>query len=157
MIREATRADAPLLVGLIRRSFRDVAERFGLTAENCPSHPAYITQDDIREGFEKGGRFWIAEADGQPCGCVGMVPNPAGVHSLVRLAVLPECRRRGLGAMLVRRVMETARRLKLPKIELGIIAAQRDLQRLYELHGFRVVETRRFEHLPFEVTLMAAG
>jgi predicted acetyltransferase len=155
-VRESRVDEIPLLVRLIRESFREVAERFALTSANCPSHPSFVTQSNVREGFEKGGKFWIVEEDAEPCGCVGLVPGHSGVHSLVRLAVLPAHRRRGLGGWLVQRVLQEARRLKLPKVELGIIAAQTELQRLYERHGFRVTQTRRFEHLPFDVTLMVA-
>lgn len=156
IVRQATRTEVPLLAGLIRRAFKDVAEDFALTPDSCPSHPAFVSEVNVLEGFVKGGQFWIAEEDEQPCGCVGLVPDRSGVYSLVRLAVLPEYRGRGVGGMLVRQVMQEARSRQLPRVELGIIASQRHLQSLYERHGFRVVDTRRYEHLPFAVTLMTA-
>lgn len=63
MIRDAAHADIPLLANLIRRSFQDVADRFGLTPANCPSHPSFITEASILEGFQRGGWFWIAQQD----------------------------------------------------------------------------------------------
>jgi hypothetical protein len=39
-IREADPDDKVLLTRLIRDSYRDVAERFNLTPENCPKHPS---------------------------------------------------------------------------------------------------------------------
>lgn len=155
-IREATRPEAPLLAELIRHAFADVAEQFDVTPDSCPSHPAFVSDANVLEGFEKGGQFWIAEERGEPCGCVGLVPDRSGACCLVRLAVLPASRHRGIGGMLVRRVMAEAWRRELPRVELGLIAGQDHLQRLYEAHGFRVTETRRFDHLPFAVTLMVA-
>ena len=38
-IRQATVTDIATLSKIIRLSFRDVADRFGLTPENCPKHP----------------------------------------------------------------------------------------------------------------------
>jgi len=43
IIRRASIADALSLLAIIRRSFLDVAERFGLTADNCPRSPAFYT------------------------------------------------------------------------------------------------------------------
>ncbi len=37
-IRPCTREDTAALVETIRGAFRDVAERFGLTEQNCPRH-----------------------------------------------------------------------------------------------------------------------
>jgi len=46
--REAREDDAEVLTRLIRSASADVAERFGLTAEVCPSHPAFTTVDQQR-------------------------------------------------------------------------------------------------------------
>ncbi len=43
VIREAGSADAEVLANIIRSAFRDVAERFSLTPENCPKHPSNYT------------------------------------------------------------------------------------------------------------------
>ena len=101
-IREATKADIPLLIDLIRRSFRDVAERFRLTPENCPSYPSFTSEAKVAEGFDKGGRFFIIDDLAQPAGCVGLMPDEPQVWSLARVAVLPSLRRRGFVEMLIR-------------------------------------------------------
>ena len=115
----------------------------------APTIPLSSLMPTSPKASTKAESFWIAEENGQPHGCVGLVPGHLGVNSLVRLAVLPPCRGRGLGTLLVQQVLSEARRLNLPKIELGIIAAQSDLQRLYERLGFRVLETAPFRASPF--------
>jgi hypothetical protein len=53
-IREANSADVSLLCGLIRASFRDVAERFNLTPENCPKPPSNCTEEWLENDFVRG-------------------------------------------------------------------------------------------------------
>ena len=48
-IRKASSGDSSMLSGIIRESFCDVAERFGLTSENCPKHPSNCTQEKESE------------------------------------------------------------------------------------------------------------
>ncbi len=39
-IREGMSSDIDVLVEIIQTSFQDVAERFGLTVQNSPTHPS---------------------------------------------------------------------------------------------------------------------
>ena len=47
VIREANRLDIDVLVNLLRSSFRDVAERFGITKESNPKSLAFCTNERI--------------------------------------------------------------------------------------------------------------
>ncbi len=59
-IRKADSCDISLLAGLVREGFQYVAERFGLTLENCPKHPSHCTDDKelkrwyLKIGFVEG-------------------------------------------------------------------------------------------------------
>jgi len=154
-IREATRDDLPLLARLIRESFRDVADRFGLTAENCPTHPSNVTEDQLALTMAKGVAHFILESDAEPAGCVALEPAGEGACYLERLCVLPACRRRGLGAALVEHARDRAREMGLKRVELAMIAEHDELRRWYEGMGFFAMEMRRFEHLPFMVLFMS--
>ncbi|KPK58620.1 MAG: hypothetical protein AMK73_09125 [Planctomycetes bacterium SM23_32] len=155
-IRQAGADDAELLAGIVRDSFRTVAERFGLTPENCPRHPSNCTAGWIAEAFERGVNYYVLECDGHPCGCVALEEADDAGH-LGRLAVLPAFRGRGFGRALVEHVVERTRALGLKRVELGVIAEDEGLRRWYEGLGFRDGERRRFEHLPFEVLFMSRG
>lgn len=154
-IREAASKDATLLAQLISDSFRDVAEKYFLTPENCPTHPSNYTPVRVEADFVKGVRYFVLEDEGKVCGCVAMeVVGPEHCY-LERLAVLPEYRRKGFGDTLVQCVVEQARALGLKRIEIAIIAQQTDLQRWYEARGFSVTGEKVFEHLPFKVKFMS--
>lgn len=153
-IREAGRGDVPLLNRLIRESFRDVAERFGLTPDNCPSHPAFGDEARVSAAMDKGTRFFLLEGEGSVRGCAALEAADARVCYLRRLAVLPACRRRGFGSLLVLHVLEQARRMGAERVEIGIIAGQPELAAWYRGLGFEETGRRRFEHLPFEVAFM---
>ena len=153
-IREATTDDAALLTGIIRSAFRDVAERFGLTMDACPRHPSNCTVKGVQAALEKGVRYYILEENGKPCGCVALERAGEGVCYLERLAVLPECRRRGFGKALVEHVFKEAKRIGASQVELGIIAKRTELKEWYEKQGFVVKRTARFEDLPFAVIFM---
>lgn len=153
-ITDATEADAELLASLIRASFADVAERFGLTPENSPTHPSNCTPEWIHTAFAKGDRYYIVQTPQGPAGCVALEHANADVCYLERLAILPRFRRRGFGEALVNHVMNRARELEAERVEIGTISADAPLRAWYEKLGFSVTGTARFEHLPFEVTFM---
>nr|MDO8082994.1 GNAT family N-acetyltransferase [Candidatus Freyarchaeota archaeon] len=154
LIREATRDDVSLLTTIIRNSFRDVAERFDLTPENCPTHPSNCTEEWINSALDKGITYYILENDSKPCGCVSLELARPEVCYLERLAVLPECRRKGFGGALVRHILEETLKKKARRVEIGIIAKHTELKEWYEKLGFSVKETVHFNHLPFDVTFM---
>ena len=41
-------------LAVIRESFRTVADEFGLTISSCPSHPSFLTMDNLAQLKEKG-------------------------------------------------------------------------------------------------------
>lgn len=155
LIREASSGDIPLLASLIRVSFRDVAERFGLTRENCPTHPSFCTDAWVRKAMEKRVRYFVLESDGSACGCAALERAGEEVCFLERLAVLPAFRRRGYGEVLVRKVMDEARAGGALRLEIGIISEQHELRDWYGKLAFVEKGRKDFEHLPFEVTFMA--
>lgn len=155
-IRKATTEDLALLAELIRQSFRNVAERFGLTSENCPKHPSNCTVDWVTAAMDKGVLFYVLEYCGTPCGCVALEQPKTGVCYLERLGVLPEFRCRGFGKALVLHVLEEAKALGIDRVEIGIIAEHTELKDWYGRLGFVVErEAVTFEHLPFKVTFMS--
>ena len=153
-IREAHSADTAILSGLIRQSYRDVADRFDLTPANCPKHPSNCTDEWIENDFARGVRYFILDHRDAPVGCVAIEKAGDDLCYLERLAVLPQKRNKGLGHQLVEHVFQTAHELGMKKISIGIIARQTDLKQWYQKIGFVESETKEFSHLPFMVTFM---
>ncbi len=156
-IRDALLADTFILVNIIRTSFKDVADRFCLTEHNCPKHPSNCAPQWVEEALRKGVRYFVLECGGALCGCVALEQAQPEVCYLERLAVLPECRRRGFGRALVEHAVLHAQSAGAYRVEIGIIAAQRELKAWYEAAGFAETGMGVFKHLPFEVRFMALG
>ncbi len=156
-IRRARDSDIPLLADLIRRAYRDVAHRFGLTAENCPKHPSNCTSHWIRRDLDRGVRYFIYDIDAATVGCAAFEMAQERMAYLERLCVLPEHRRRGYGKALAEYVMAQAKRSGADRVGIGIIADQSDLKRWYRAIGFVEGESKSFAHLPFRVTFLTIG
>jgi len=155
LIRTADAADIPLLSNLIRESFRDVAERFGLTAENCPKHPSNCTDEWVEHDLKRGVVYFILEKDHAGAGCVAMERASADECYLERLAVLPQFRKNGFGRVMVDHVLAEAKRMGAKQVGIGIIAKQAELAAWYKNIGFVEREVKSFSHLPFMVAFMA--
>lgn len=153
-IRTADAPDVSLLSGLIRDSFRDVAQRFGLTPGNCPKHPSNCTIKWIQNDLFRGVMYYILECNDIPVGCVALEKADPDLCYLERLAVLPEDRRKGFGKALVHHAFVQASALGAIKMSIGIISEQTELKQWYQNIGFVEKETKAFEHLPFLVTFM---
>jgi ribosomal protein S18 acetylase RimI-like enzyme len=156
-IRTCTEEDAQVLAETIRRSFRDVAERFGLMEDNAPRHPSNCTADWIRNDMECGITYIAVENKRHVVGCVALERANTKVCYLERLAVLPDHRRRGFGKALVSHVLSEARRLGVNYVSIGIIAEHTELKDWYKKLGFIEGESKEFPHLPFPVTFMSYG
>lgn len=153
-IRKANSNDVSEVSSIIRKAYRDVADRFQLTPSNCPKHPSNCTEKWIENDLVRGVRFFIMEPGGRPVGCVAMEMAGGGLCYLERLAVLPQDRNKGFGHQLVEHVFRTARKQNVKKISIGIIAKQTDLKQWYQKIGFIEGETKEFSHLPFQVCFM---
>ena len=153
-IRQATDGDISTIAMLISASNKDVAPRFGLTADNCPKHPSFCTDAWVAADPARGERYFIAEEDACPMACVAYESPSAGLAYLNRLSVLPTCRKRGVGAALVQHIVRVAQANAVQTISIGVIGEHVDLQRWYAKLGFKPGETKRFAHLPFSVTYM---
>ena len=154
-IRICTKEDTQILTETIRKSFRDVAERFGLTKENAPSHPSNCTVDWIQKHMEHGVTYLAIENKNHVVGCVALEQPNTGVCYLERLAVLPNQRRRGFGTALVNHVLSESKLLGVNYVSIGIIAEHTELKNWYKKLGFVEGESKEFPHLPFRVAFMS--
>ena len=154
-IRACTQKDIGVLVETIRRSFQDVAERFGLTQENAPRHPSNCTEDWIQKDIERGVTYFIIENENSVAGCVALELTNSEVCYLECLAVLPNQRHLGFGKALVTHVLSKAKLLGVHRVDIGIIAEHTELKNWYKGIGFIEGESKEFPHLPFRVTFMS--
>jgi putative acetyltransferase len=104
------------------------------------------------------GRLLLAEADGQPVGCVGMRPLDDGACEMKRLYVRPGHRGRGIGVDLVARVMELARGAGYRRMRLDTVPEMTRAIRLYRSMGFEPIgpywDNRVAKAVYFEATLV---
>jgi ribosomal protein S18 acetylase RimI-like enzyme len=156
-IRICKKEDTQVLAETIRRSFQNVAERFGLTQENAPRHPSNCTADWIRKDMEDGVTYFTMENKNHVVGCVALEQANSEVGYLERLAVLPDQRRCGFGKALVEHALSVAKLLGVNYVSIGIIAEQTELKNWYTGLGFVEGVSREFPHLPFLVTFMSYG
>jgi len=132
-----------------------VAERFGLTSENCPKHPSNCTDRWIESDFQRGVIYFILEDGNAEIGCVAMERAGEETCYLERLGVVPKERRKGYGRALVDRVISESKSFGAKSISIGIISEHEELREWYQRIGFVEGETKEFKHLPFLVTFMS--
>ena len=139
---------------IIRSAYLEVAERFDLNRENCPKHPSNCTDQWIRSDLDRGVTYYLLKLADKPVGCAALEVVNDVLCYLERVAVLPEYKRRGLGQKLVDHLLDQAGQDGMKEVGIGIIAKQQELMKWYQRIGFEKGETKRFEHLPFEVMFM---
>jgi ribosomal protein S18 acetylase RimI-like enzyme len=154
-IYKAVKGDAGLIARLVGESNKDVATKFGLNIKNNPKHPSFYTADWARSDFERGEEYFIAQQNGEPMGCVAYESPNDSLSYLNRLSVLPKYRRKGIGEMLVRKVIEYSNQHGKETVSIGIIAKYTELKNWYIKLGFVEGETRVFKHLPFAVMYLS--
>ena len=82
VIRRAAHDDAEVLADLLRRAFRDVAERFDLSRDNAPTHASNCEAGWVRSDLERGVSYFLASSDGSAVGCIALEPAEDAVAYL---------------------------------------------------------------------------
>ncbi len=153
-VREVKPEEASMLNFVVRQCFSDVARRFDLTSENCPTHPSNSTVEKIKEDMLRGVSFFVKIDKGIPAGCVGLEKADGNTFFVERLGVLPGRRGRGFGGELLEKAVSEAKKSGAKTVSAGIIAQDTELKKWYEKKGFVEIETKDFAHLPFRVLFM---
>lgn len=98
------------------------------------------TTDDLYQLFAKDkSAYFIAEQDGKVLGGCGIYPTdglPEGCCELVKLYLLPEARKAGLGARLIEESIEAAKQFGYTSLYLESLPELTKAVSLYEKLGF---------------------
>lgn len=130
LIRPATNDDAEA----IRRVVFGVLAEYDLTAEH---QGVDADLDDVVGHYAaRGGLFEVIEEDGAVVGTVGLFPKGDGVCELRKMYLVPACRGRGWGRMLMDRMLDAARRLGFRRMELETSSKLIEANALYRRYGF---------------------
>jgi ribosomal-protein-alanine N-acetyltransferase len=123
LLRPARPTDLPSILAIDRRCFE----------------PQWTKDAPIlAPAIQTAGRFMIAEVDGAPIGYTCAMTYYGGRHiHLVRIAVVPEMRGRGIGVRLLSDIVEYARQSSTDTLTLNTQEYNTPARRLYEWFGFR--------------------
>lgn len=90
------------------------------------------------------GRLLLAHNEGQTAGCVALRQRDHQVCEMKRLYVRPACRGKGVGRILVDRVIAEARTIGYERMRLDTIeSSMQDAIALYRRRGFREIAPYR--------------
>lgn len=142
-LRAATEADVPSIAAIIHAAFKEYA-----AVLDPPSGAHNESAAKLREKLTSEHAL-LALLGEQQVACVFY--RDAGDHMYFgRLAVLHECRGRGIAGALIAHIEARARELGLPSVRLGVRVALPHLRARYERLGYRVIEEHR--HAGYAVT-----
>jgi N-acetylglutamate synthase-like GNAT family acetyltransferase len=153
-IKEITGASLDDSLRIIRSAFGKVAGELGITMENAPRFPAFITYERLEEMKAGGAVFFGTFVNGSQAGVVALEKEATGEYYMKRLAILPEYWHGGMGRELVNYVIDHVRRLGVKKLYIAMVNEQAVLKSWYQGIGFKEIAVKKFEHLPFNVCFM---
>jgi GNAT superfamily N-acetyltransferase len=121
--------------------------------QQLPVTPPISLAEQLKEIKKRGLKFFGLFLGEKQIGFIAIETADTGLYRFEKLAVLPEHRHRGYGAILVRFALDYVLRHNGQKVEIGIINEHTVLKDWYKASGFRETGTRKFAHLPFTVGL----
>lgn len=139
---------------VIRNSFKTVAKELNLTRTNCPTHPLFITIQQLVDLNKKGLIFFGGFLGEVQVGFVALEKANMDLYYLEKLAILPDRRHHGYGQRLVEFAIDYVQKNNARRISIGTIDEQTILKEWYKKLGFKEVSTKKFSHLPFTVCYM---
>jgi ribosomal protein S18 acetylase RimI-like enzyme len=142
-----------VITNVVNSSFLTVAKEFGFTKENAPTFPAFIGEDRIEKDLNRGLIMYGYSCEHKIIGCVGYSIKD-GNYLIERLAVLPEFRHKNIGKKLMEYVEQKIMRTGGTLIEINIVNENIELKEWYKSIGYKEIEIKEYEHLPFKVGIL---
>ena len=105
-------------------------------------------EDPIAAYITPGGEILIAELDGEPVGCVALMPDGTGAYELSKMAISPQLRGQGAGRTLLGAAIDHAQALGADSLFLGSSRKLANAVHLYESLGFAHVAPETI-HMPY--------
>ncbi len=115
---------------------------------DCPELTGIRPIADVLAAHRAAGRFdpqlWeLIRVRGDAAGCLLLAQLPqAGLLEVVYMGVLPACRQRGVGALLLRRALQHCRATRTPRLSLVVDDRNEPAKRLYARLGLTPVVRR---------------
>lgn len=153
-IRPVIHDDLAKVLDVIHQSFETVAAEFGITRENFPRHTVFMPIEYLQNHMSWGWKMFGLYEDEKLVGYASLSKEGDGVYELHNLAVLPQCRNKGYGKMLLDHMKEAVHKENGQKIKLSMIEENTKLKNWYTANRFIHMGTRKFDHLPFTVGFM---
>lgn len=141
----------PEYADVIRKSFATVAQDFGYTRENCPSHTSFITNERLESKFTEGYHPFGCIIDDKIIGFASLTNMGNGIFAMNDVSILPEYRHLKYGKVLLDFCKATVIELGGNTISIGIIEANTRVKNWYAENGFIHTGTKKYDSLPFEV------
>ena len=158
MIRRIEKEELPMCLDFIHLCFSTVAEKFGLTKENCPGHNAFMPMEKLENfwnwGFMMFGLFeQNQKGDKELVGYFSISKDPEKEETYVlhNLCVKPQMRKQGYGKQLLDFAKEKVRELGGKILFLDFVNEYAELKEWYLKNGFEFKGTVKYEHMPFTV------
>jgi len=142
-------------LSIIRCSFQATAEEWGLPEESCLASGSFIKMDQLIADYRRGVRMYGCLCDGVTAGYMQLEMTEPRRFTLDKLAVLPEFRRRGIGAQMVAHATEIARKLGAVELTISLFAEDERLIQWYTRHGFVHTGIVKHPDIPLLVAHMA--
>lgn len=149
-----TPGDFEAAVEVIQKSFATVANQFGLTRENCPTHTSFITEERLQRDRENEDLMRILWEGDTAVGYFSLHRESDTDVELNHVAVLPEKRHGGYGKLILDTAKKYARECGYKRMNIGIVEESSVLKNWYLKNGFVHDGTRKFDSLPFTVGFM---
>lgn len=149
-------SDFAALAALLNESFATIAKEFGLTKENSPTNNAFITGEQLESQLIDSREFYAYKEKDRLIGFIAIEKsaNDPDTFYIEKLAVVPDYRHSGIGLQLINFASERIKKLGGKRISIGLIDSNTILKDWYFKQGYKVVEIKTFNHLPFDVCLM---
>jgi GNAT superfamily N-acetyltransferase len=119
--------------------FRDIVSRYYGREATHDEVSAAMTAEPSDDLCPPGGLFLVARQDGAVIGCAGLRLLPAGLGEIKRVFVVPQARRHGIGAQLLRAVEDAARKHAVTRLRLDTRSDLAEARQLYATNGYREV------------------
>lgn len=150
-LRRMSLEEIPECVQVIRKSFQTVADEFGFTVENAPRFTAFATDEGrlYYQFHEEKRPMYVYLIGKKIVGYYSLALRDDGSAELGSISVLPEYRRKGIGAKLMTDAMLRAKAFGKTVLKLSIVEENQVLRKWYESFGFVHVGTQKFDFFPF--------